>query len=142
MNQNPTSFDEQAMRFLEAHDTSILSTLSPSNTIHSTPVYYIFQNNVFYILTKYGTAKMENIQQNPTVNLSLYDQATLESIEVHGTAEIEGDASIKDSIFTTMLDRHTTNGRLNSLPITTIRSGGYTVLRITPNTYTYTNFDA
>ena len=64
--------DEAAREeFLGQPNTAVLSTLSKDGRIHSVPVWYLWQDGQFHILTGDGTPKVRNIQRSGRATLCI-----------------------------------------------------------------------
>ena len=58
-------FTVKEMEFLSNNEGCRIATVSPDNTPHTTPVSYIFQNDMLYFATDYDTKKYKTLKQHP-----------------------------------------------------------------------------
>ena len=49
--------------FLSQPHTAVLSTLGPDGRVHAVPVWYLYEEGVFRVLTGRGSAKHRNVQR-------------------------------------------------------------------------------
>lgn len=54
---------EQVERFLEAQQTMRLATVGGDGTPHVVPVWYLYEDGVFYVGTHTRTAKAKNVEK-------------------------------------------------------------------------------
>lgn len=81
----PYTFPHDALTFLQAHWTGVVSTISPQHTPHAAVVYYTaLDDGTLYFATFTDTRKYQHIQRNPTVAF------TVAAVEVPRTLQIEG----------------------------------------------------
>lgn len=123
--------DDKTFPFLRSHDTAVLSTIERSGNVTSAVVFYIFSHGYVYILTKDGTRKARNMMANRQVSLTIYDAEHLQTVQMQGTAEVELDPAIKQSIYE-YIARPYSRASEKAPPVTKIQNGSFIIFRITP----------
>jgi len=102
--------------FIGSHNTCTLAT-SHGENVRATPIEYIYQDNVFYILSE-GGEKFAGILVNPNVSLCIYDDfhgmKSLAGIQITGTAELIQIGS--DEYYSVLMKKGIHPDRLPALP--------------------------
>jgi PPOX class probable F420-dependent enzyme len=76
--------------FLDGPHYATLATLNEDGSIHLTPVWYLFENDCFFVSTGSSSRKVRNILARPKASI-VVDSRKLEStrwVSASGTAEI------------------------------------------------------
>ena len=63
------TLDDSAREFLSGRRYAILATLNDDGSIHTTPVWYLFENENFYIGSPSMSRKARNISARPTATI-------------------------------------------------------------------------
>lgn len=63
------SFTPAETAFLNSHSICRFATVSAEGQPHNVPVGYAFDGQLFYVSTRYGTKKLQNLRGNPRVAL-------------------------------------------------------------------------
>jgi general stress protein 26 len=130
-----------AVKFLNAHDLAVLSTIDDQGKVHGATVYYaIDQDNFIYIVTKSGTNKVRNIYNHHQVALTVHEQGSVETVQLQGNIDVETDERIKKTVFEKIVKSRQYRQGVQSPPITKINAGTYVVLKITPDYVSYHDF--
>lgn len=76
-------------QFLDEPHVAILATIGPGNHPHAMPVWYLYEDGRFIILTGRGSQKHRNIERHPEVTLVI-DRRDLPyyALMIQGTATI------------------------------------------------------
>lgn len=135
----PAAIEEKALDFLKKHDVAVLSTADRNGEVHGATVHYVIDDDrLIYILTKAGTQKVHDIFAHHQVALTVFEVDTAQTVQLQGIGEVEGTQAVKDRIFTTLIKpRLYRDDDMHLPPVTSLREGAFTVLRITP---TYARF--
>ena len=76
-------------KFLQEPRLAHLATTSRQGKPRVSPIWYVYQDGVFYFTTRLGRVKGRNIQRNPSVALSIAtDERPYRSVCAFGKAEI------------------------------------------------------
>ncbi len=95
--------DRERDLFLAAPRTAVLSTLSADGRIHSVPVWYLYRDSEFRIITGRGSAKHRNIQRTGRATICVDER---EGSIRYTTAE--GPVTVADTVsFDERLELHT-----------------------------------
>jgi PPOX class probable F420-dependent enzyme len=75
--------------FLQQAHLAVLATLGPGNRLHAMPVWYLYEDGMFIILTGRGSQKHRNIERHKDVTLMI-DRRDLPyyAVMVQGSATI------------------------------------------------------
>ncbi len=80
----------QAERFLHGRHIAVLTTINTDGTPLQTPVWYLYQDGLFYIRTSSKSAKARNIRRDPRVSLCVQDERPpYRGVTVKGTASVQ-----------------------------------------------------
>jgi PPOX class probable F420-dependent enzyme len=75
--------------FLDEPRLAHLATSSRNGEPRVTPIWYVYDNGVFYFTTRLGRLKGEHIQENPTVALSIAtDERPYRAVCAFGKANV------------------------------------------------------
>lgn len=135
-----SNLSKEAIEFLKANDTLVLSTLSANNQIDSSFVFYSANDlPEIFILTKTGTGKYVNVQQNPEVAFVVTDFKNLSTLQGRGSAEEitgkTGSAQAYKALLNVMLLKMP-----NSPPPLDQLKGDLALFKITPTDLNLRNF--
>jgi nitroimidazol reductase NimA-like FMN-containing flavoprotein (pyridoxamine 5'-phosphate oxidase superfamily) len=83
------SFSDAEKRFLAQNEACRIATCK-GKIPHVVPVSYLFEGNQFYFATDYGTKKLENLQANPNLALTvdIYGSSGNKAVCVQGRATL------------------------------------------------------
>lgn len=86
---------ENVYKFLQSHVVGVLSTVSPDGVPYGSPIYYIVDEELnFFFVTKSGTKKSENMQENEKVALTIVAPSLPITIQVRGNAVETNDVAM------------------------------------------------
>lgn len=86
-----SEIDDSVREFLNECHYATLATLNEDGSIHQTPVWYLFEDDRFYISSATGAKKFKNIQSRPKISVmvdSRRQQGYERWVGAQGTAEI------------------------------------------------------
>ena len=133
--------DKKAAKFLQEHDLAVLSTVDRTGNVHGAVIYYLVdQNNLIYILTKSDTGKGRNVYAHSQIAMTIHEPATLQTLQIQGTAEIETDQKVKDSVFERMVKPRSFKGETHLPPVTKLQEGSFMVIRISATFMSYHDY--
>lgn len=76
----------EVKQFVKSHAIASLSTISPENTPYTAVVYVVTDDDLnFYFITRNGSKKIQNINDNNNASLAIYDQSKPYTIQAQGT---------------------------------------------------------
>ncbi len=133
--------DVKAAKFLKEHDLAVLSTVDRTGNVHGAVVYYLVdQNNLIYILTKSDTGKGRNVYAHSQVAMTINEPGTLKTLQIQGTAEVETDQKVKDSVFERMVKPRTYKDETSLPPVTKLQEGSFVIIRISASFMSYHDY--
>jgi general stress protein 26 len=134
-------FSDAAVSFLKGHDLAVLSTVDRTGNVSGAVVYYLMDSNGFiYILTKTDTTKARGIMAHGQVSLTIHESGTLQTAQLQGEAEIETDEKTRQAVMTQIIKPRPYRGEMHLPPVTKLKDGEYTVIRIRPTTINYRDY--
>lgn len=136
------AFSQDAHHFLWSHEVAVLSTVDGGGNLHGSAVYYASdKNDHIFFVSKENTKKIQNIQKNPQVALTMYDVQTMQTLQVSGIAHVETDKDMKKLIEDRVLrPRLRPNGKTEMPPILYIPAGEYVVVSVKPTAFTFADY--
>jgi PPOX class probable F420-dependent enzyme len=80
---------DEREQFLKQPHVAILATIGPGNRPHAMPIWYLYENGDFIILTGDGSQKHRNVERHPQVTLAI-DRRDLPyyAVMIQGTATL------------------------------------------------------
>ena len=133
--------NQKAFEFLSAHEVAVLSTLDRTGNVHGSTIYYTTTpDNLLYFVTKSGTEKSHNILAQCKVALTVYEEQTLQTVQVQGAAEVEVSGERKETIFRALVKERVYVDHKQMPPVTDLHVGMYTVIKVTPTSIRYSNY--
>lgn len=133
---------KEAAAFLSCHELGVLSTLDRNGDISGAAVYYVFNSELqtLNIVTKNHTKKFKNIIANHSVAFTIYDESTLQTAQLQLYAELEPDAVIRQQVYNHITRQHQKGSKKFSAPVTALKEGSFTVIRLTPKAIDFNDF--
>lgn len=133
---------KKAADFLFSHSIGVISTISREGSLSSAAVYYVFNNDTqcLNILTKNQTTKAKNIIANESVAFTIYDEKTLQTVQLRATADKEPDATVRQFTYEKIAKPESAGKSVGQPPVTTIDEGSFTVLRLTPTAFEFHDY--
>jgi general stress protein 26 len=137
----PIQAPPDALAFLCGHGLAVISTVSSMGKLHGAVVYYLVDTtNNLYILTKSETQKSQNICATHQVALTIYDATSLQTAQIHGTAEPENRQSIRYWAFRALLNHFTEYNGQGVSPVAAFHTGSFVVFRVKPDSIHFTDY--
>jgi general stress protein 26 len=128
------SMRDEEVAFLAAHRLGTLSTTDPNGHVHGSVIpYYVESNDALYILAKPTTTKAQHIFAHHFVALTVYDEPEMQTLQLHGTADVEVDP-VQSKRVLAVLEPMYTNRGMNG------HSGNFLVFRISPSEVKLSNY--
>lgn len=120
--------------FLRTHEVATLSTIDRSGNVDGAAVYYCtFDSGAdIYIVTKGGTQKMHNIFTHPQVALTIYEEQTLQTLQIQAIAVVETNNETKQKVFKQIVHERTYGVDKKFPPVTQLQNESFMVVRIHP----------
>lgn len=132
---------QPAKHFLWNHEIAVLSTVDESGGLRGSVVYYASdKNDNLFFVSKHKTMKVKNIARSPQVALTMYDEATMQALQVSGMAHIEEDPEIISMIEQKILHPRFRDGRTVLPPILHLPAGKYVVVSVKPTSFTFSDY--
>lgn len=118
-------------RFLFMHSIGVLSTVTPDGDPHGAVIYYsIDRSFTISFLTKDRTRKFDNISHNNRVMLTVYDPATLTTVQVTGIATQITDNAEVNAVANSVLRACLATSITGTPPLTKLQAGDYVACTI------------
>ena len=131
----------EALVFLNKHEIGVLSTIERTGSLSGAAVYYVVRDGYPYFMTKEITQKARNILGNEHVALTVFDEKSLETVQLAGTAEIVTDDAKRMEVITSILHFRTYADNSHLAPVVRMGAERNTlVYRIVVANFDYTNF--
>lgn len=90
---------DKEIAFLAAHRLGTLSTTDRDGHVHGSVVnYYVESSRAVYIIMKPTSTKAHNIAVHPRVALTVYSETLLQTLQLHGIADVETDPLMKQHV--------------------------------------------
>lgn len=139
--KQPISLDDVASTFLLQHELATFSTIDRTGNVHGAVVYYYpSPEGYIYILTKAETQKAHNIFANTQTALTIYDEESLQSLQLQGQASIETDSLNKQYIFDQIVRPRHYGDKKQLPPVTQLDKGAFMIIKITPTNAKYRDY--
>ena len=87
-----------------------------------------------------STNKGRNIYVDGQVALTIQGPGTLQTLQIQGTAEVETNQTMKDSVFTQLTKPRVYQSETHLPPVTKLQDGSFMVIKITPSTMSYHDY--
>lgn len=133
-----TELDDSIREFLNGRHYAVLGTLNKDNTIHLTPVWYLFENDLFYVSTSSSGRKTRNTMAHPETTIvvdSRRQQGEERWVSASGKAEIIR-GSTAAIIYEKILNRYITKQALEDKTVGAMfKAAGDAVIRIKPESW-------
>lgn len=128
--------NDSIREFLNGCHYATLATHNEDSSIHLTPVWYLFENNRFYLTSGTYAKKFKNIQTRPQISLMVDSrriQGDEQWVSVSGSAEIIlGEES--QEIHKKIIKRYLTQEALDDELVGTVfRAAGEATIILTPD---------
>lgn len=121
--------------FLADHYSGVLATASAEGSPHGTVVYYLPEPDFsLYFVTKEGTQKYKNIQENNRVAFVIYDEKSQTTLQVHGTVHVVDDLEKKRETIHNMTNSSIALSGTLLPPAYKVTAGDYVVMQLVPST--------
>lgn len=131
--------DKNVVEFLEAHIVAIIGSVDEQGQPHTSPIYYAYNDDVFYFVTKSETKKTLNFTHNPAASFTVFDSKSMKSINLIGsvrTVEL-GDEHTK---WTNIVLKMSHQSQDDFAPIVKLHKGTYVLFKFIPRSGVFTNF--
>lgn len=141
MNLDDSALDDEAYNFLRLHELGVIATVNRTNALHAAAVYYsISEKGIIHILTKSKTNKARDIISQQLVALAVYDEQTLETVQLEARAELETDVLVIKKVYTQITRSRKHGSTLKKPPVLSVNKGDFVVIRLTPVLAKYSKF--
>lgn len=139
-NRAKYSFNRKEATFLQTHELAVLSSIDADRRVTGAAVYYMFDGDMLYIVTKEGTEKARNIIRNPEVAITITDEAALATMQIDAVASVETDNTVRQSAFDSIVKLRQYGDKKQYPPVASLNAGAYVVIRLTPTSVRYNEF--
>lgn len=127
----PEMGDNGMVAFLNTHYIGVLSSIERSGAISGAAVYYVMINNYPYFMTMSGSKKVANIDYYHNVAFTVYDAASLQTVQIKGVAELESDPKLVSTAENAIRSTQSKILGSHSAPISQL-AGNVCIYRIVP----------
>jgi PPOX class probable F420-dependent enzyme len=133
-----TNLNDSIREFLNGRHYATLATLNDDGSIHLTPVWYLFEDERFFVSTSSKGRKVRNILSRPQTSIlvdSRRRQGDERWVSTSGTAEIiRGIQS--EEIYAKILKRYVTKAGLEDSTVGPIfTTAGEVIISLTPDSW-------
>jgi nitroimidazol reductase NimA-like FMN-containing flavoprotein (pyridoxamine 5'-phosphate oxidase superfamily) len=137
----PYELDNPARSFLQTNTIGVLSTIDRTGNVCGATVYYLCDpDDQLYILTKSETSKARNMLQHPQVALTIFDEYSIQSLQVSGLASVVTDVAVTNQVFSLLTKERQYKDNKSTTPVTKIQEGSFVVFRISITDASYRKF--
>lgn len=141
LNLADSALDEDSYNFLKKRELGVLATINRNNALHASAIYYTINNKgILRMVTKSETNKAKDILSQPLVAMAVYDEESLETVQLEARAEVETDAKEINQAFTKITRLRTHGSETKRPPVVNMNKGEYIVIKMTPVLSKYTKF--
>lgn len=138
---NRVELDKQARNFLQTNSVGVLSTIDRMGNVCGATIYYVCDpENNLYILTKSETTKARNILQHPQVALTVFEEYSLQTIQISGLAEVVTDQVTSRQVLNLITQERQHSDGPSLPPVTKLQDGAFVVFKIIITEANYRNF--
>lgn len=135
--------EEQINHLLQQAQTGSLVTLNPDGTPYSTPIHFVYYDDVIFVHGLPKGKKLDNIAQDSRVGFSVFEMDKLlldpngkswdtntkyESVIISGTAKLVDDIEEKRNALNKIVEKYTPHLVNNEIPSNMVK--GTAVIRI------------
>ncbi len=131
---------DEVKHFLLNHEITVLSSKDRKGEVSGAVVYYALHEGFLYILTKADTTKAHNMMANPQIALTIFDSDTLQTAQINGQAQIEGDLETKHYMFYKLVRPREYEGEELMPPVTELSAGSFIVFKIKPTEINFIDY--
>lgn len=133
--------NSEERQFIDSHEVATLSTIDRRGNVDGAVVYYTtFDDGLMYVLTKGGTQKVHNIFAHPQVAFTIYDEQTLQTLQMQGIAKIETEATMKNKVFKAIMHKRDYKGEMRLPPVAQLQNESFMIVRIHPTTTRFRDY--
>jgi nitroimidazol reductase NimA-like FMN-containing flavoprotein (pyridoxamine 5'-phosphate oxidase superfamily) len=133
MEKDPLMKRDEALSFLVAHTTGVLSTVSIANTPRSRTVYYTCDDSFcVYFTTLTSTRKVEDISHNPNAAFVVSESDSPQTLQLEGTLTDLTETATNDAITQDLMRTVMSNSRFGP-PLDRLDPSIVRFYRFTPN---------
>ncbi len=134
-------FNNDALRLITRRKFGTLSTTNEHARPHGAAVYYIIDElHRIYILTKTETEKAKDIAKTGEAALTVFDESTDETLQIHCKAYIETNEKVRRYVFDELVRPRTYSTKVSLPPVAWIRKGSFVVIRLEPVAIKYNDY--
>ncbi|CAN5431029.1 hypothetical protein BH10PAT3_BH10PAT3_0620 [soil metagenome] len=72
--------------------------------------------------------------------MTIHEPGTLQTLQINGTAEVETEQKIKDSVFARMVKPRAYNDGTHLPPVTKLQEGSFMIIRVSPSFMSYHDY--
>lgn len=127
--------------FLQQQHAGVLSTVTEDQTPWGSAIYFVVDEDLtVYFVTRQHTFKYQNLDKNPAVALTVFDEQNQTTVQLAGQVSKVPTEDYMDIVFTRLVairPKHDINW---APPLEKVYKGDYIPLRITPTRLQYANF--
>lgn len=123
----------EAFNFLDKHKVGVLATVDPNGDPHAAAIYYFIDEDfTISFVTKAGTKKAGNLQQNNHAVLVVYEAESQTTVQVTGIVTEVTDIVEVNQIFTKAIYASIDTAKKSVPPLARLKEGDYVGYRLTP----------
>lgn len=124
----------RALKFLQEHESAVISTISSEGELESAFVFY-FADDAFnlYLMTKRMTRKAKNVLENGKAAFVVVDESTMTTLQGSGEASEVVDSESNQEIFSKLIRVIARNVKDWPPPISKLGESDAVFIRIKPH---------
>lgn len=134
----------KAYKFMIEHRAAALATAGKNNVPHVAIVYcMVYEDLSIYISSRVEGRKYQNLVNNPTIGMTFYSEADMQTIQLTGTAERVGKIECEQEILYELIKLRYKEPNWIVPPLRLFERGAtneLAIIKITPNEMTFADF--
>lgn len=137
--QEKVSKNEGVLDFMKSHNIAVLSTIERSGLVSGAAIFYIMIDNFPYFMTKTNTSKVGNMSYHHNIALTIYDNTTLQTVQLQGIAEVQSDPAVVRAVENALHDVYPQKIGLNNPPVKHL-AGQSVIYKVVPTKTSFINY--
>lgn len=124
---------DHALKFLHEHKVATLSTASKIGKPWGAAIYYVAGDDMsLYFLTHKGSRKYQDLEANPQVAMTIFDDYAQRTIQIRGMVSEVTSGEERDMVFSKIAHVHPPGRFAWVPPVSKLEQGDTVLLKCTP----------
>jgi nitroimidazol reductase NimA-like FMN-containing flavoprotein (pyridoxamine 5'-phosphate oxidase superfamily) len=132
---------QKVQHFLKQHPMGVLSTVNDDGKPWGAAVYYVTDEDFnLYFVTRAETLKYQNLQDNPSVALTIADEPNQTTVQVAGAVSELPVEDYMDVVFTKLAAIRPKDDAHWAPPMSKLKAGNYMPFKLVPTRLQYADY--